>query len=384
MNRFTKIFKYLHTLVFQKTYNLFQVSVADSIAFLQKLNIDDEDYLIRSRYQYLGWVEIHGKWKMFFFNIVFFFINPFSIASFVLAGFFSKSCKQFDSNTAITFIPSQDLLTKSLLEKYRIANGDYGYILKFSDLLFIFRIFKFTTDPPFFIFKIILKMALYSYNMTKNGCGAIITSSEYSFTSSALTAYCEQRKTIHINVMHGEKFYFIRDSFFRFHECYVWDYHYEKLFRKLKCYQNQFIIEWPVKFLRYKQPLPLRKGDKKKFKYYLDGTEVKSEIGLLTNLTMKAGVVPTFRPHPLHTSKEILKDLEVPIEDYASVDILHSVLSTDYVCAKYSTVLYEAFLIGKNIVIDDLTQPEKFVMLKDLDYIMFAKPHTLLSNFING
>lgn len=65
--------------------------------------------------------------------------------------------------------------------------------------------------------------------ITKYQSKAIVVHNEYSFTSSILTAYCETRNVLHINVMHGEKMYYIRDSYFRYDRCYVWDAYYRDL-----------------------------------------------------------------------------------------------------------------------------------------------------------
>ena len=66
-----------------------------------------------------------------------------------------------------------------------------------------------------FSLKVTIKVAGYSFMITKYQSKAIVVHNEYSFTSSILTAYCETRNVLHINVMHGEKMYYIRDSYFR-------------------------------------------------------------------------------------------------------------------------------------------------------------------------
>ena len=70
----------------------------------------------------------------------------------------------------------------------------------------------------------------------------LYVSAEYSFTSSILTAYCERNRVRHINVMHGEKTFFIREAFSRFHIFYVWDDFYIKLFHQLRANRTEYVV----------------------------------------------------------------------------------------------------------------------------------------------
>lgn len=96
-----------------------------------------------------------------------------------------------------------------------------------------------------FLLKCLMKMRFYSYEIEKEHPKSIIVCNEYSFTCSVLTKYCEEREIRHINVMHGEKLYFMRDSFFRFDRCYVWDEHYKKIFKELRAEETQFKVAIP-------------------------------------------------------------------------------------------------------------------------------------------
>lgn len=60
-----------------------------------------------------------------------------------------------------------------------------------------------------------------------------------------LTDYFHTRGVKNINVQHGEKLMFIRDSFFHFDECYVWGDYYVKMFVRMKAEPNQFIVSVP-------------------------------------------------------------------------------------------------------------------------------------------
>ena len=75
-----------------------------------------------------------------------------------------------------------------------------------------------------------VKLAMYRYQYEVYHPKAMIVDEEYSYTSSFLTEYCHRLGVEHIDIMHGEKLYFIRDTFFCFDRCYVWDGYYRDLF----------------------------------------------------------------------------------------------------------------------------------------------------------
>lgn len=139
-------------------------------------------------------------------------------------------------------------MPKSLKEKYETIECDpvEGIILTKRDKKFIKEII---CRYPFawqFILKCLIKIGRYSFAIEEYSPEAIVVCAEYSFTSSVLTAYCKQRKIKHIDVMHGEKMYYMRDSFFKFDECYIWDGYYGNLLASMKADKDQFIVEIPA------------------------------------------------------------------------------------------------------------------------------------------
>lgn len=236
---------------------------------------------------------------------------------------------------------------------------------------------------PFFCTKCIVKLAIYSNVNYIYKPKAIITHNEYSYTSSSLTQFCHVYDVEHINVMHGEKLFNIRDSFVQFDRYYVWDQHYVNLLVELRASKEQFIIEAP-------DCVRLNIGDQNEYKYeytYYLGAENEKEL-----LTIKKNLLNTkvpmericIRLHPRYCDEEQINlifngfQIEKPNEESLNI----SISQTKYVVSLYSTVLYQAYESGKNIVIDDVADPEKYEQLKNLKYIMMSKPHLLLSNVI--
>ena len=92
----------------------------------------------------------------------------------------------------------------------------------------------------------------------------------------------------------------------------------------------------------------------------------------------------SIRPHPVYSKMEDVKKVfeDYNIEDCEQVSIETSILRTQNVVSFYSTVLYQAYLNGTDVVVDDISHPKEFRRLKELNYIMLAKKHGLLSEQI--
>ena len=288
-----------------------------------------------------------------------------------------------NENIAICFAFHEGTIPYSLSQEYSILRTlNSSFCLEFSDLIEVSNILIKYPLSPFFVLKIVSKIAQYKYFIRKFDCRALIVTSEYSFTSSYLTSYCKKNNLKHINIMHGEKFYHILDSFFSFDKCYVWDIHYVNIFQKLHASQNQFIVEKPPILSELEKYSDIVGSD---FKYYLDGTESILEIRRLAEyLEIKfKNVNVIFRAHPVFTDFKMLKDNLINFENPDLVKISDSLKSCEYVCAKFSTVLFQGSLMNRKIVIDDISDPKLFKQLEKMEYIIFSKRYIKLSELLN-
>ncbi|MBR5315115.1 MAG: hypothetical protein IKU45_06870, partial [Clostridia bacterium] len=251
-----------------------------------------------------------------------------------------------------------------------------------NDKRFIRSIWKRYPFAFQFLLKIYLKVSMYSAWEKAYSPKALLVCSEYSFTSSAMTAYCRQSGLKHIDVMHGEKLFYIRDSFFEFDRCYVWDNFYRDLFIRMRAEERQFTTEVPPS-LCFSNHSVDKEVD---FTFYL-GAEGERDIRILAkhcrNLRGK-GYRVAVRPHPRYTSKALLGLFpeDILIENNDTIPIEVSVLRTSNVVSLYSTVLNQALNNGINIVIDDLTDVRKYQELKCRDFICLNQPHRLLSEIV--
>lgn len=259
--------------------------------------------------------------------------------------------------------------------------------LSYADKKYFFAIAKKYPLSWQFLLKCLMKIEFYSYEIEKHHPDVFVVCNEYSFTSSILTDYCHYRKKKNINVMHGEKLFYMRDSFFHFDECYVWDKAYINLFTELKADSTQFIVAVP-KSLKFINVLDIEK--KYDYTYYLgaEDKQLLESICKKLHVLQMRGYKVALRPHPRYSNiieiEKYCKEMKISIEDAKQVSIEKSILSTHNAISGYSTVLNQAFHNGINIVIDDITQPEFFIKLKELKYILLDTNHKLFSEVLNS
>jgi hypothetical protein len=237
---------------------------------------------------------------------------------------------------------------------------------------------------PLFCMKIILKIGQYSTIIRKYNPKALIVHCEYSYTSSALTEFCHTYGVEHINVMHGEKLYNIRDSFVKFDRYYVWDQHYVELLSDLKAFKEQFRIELP-------KAIYLLTMEQEDFQYeitYYLGAESKEQLIKIREILLSTSYFPgkiCIRYHPRYSDQNQVKQIfkEFKLETPSEVPLNVSFMKTRYVVSLYSTVLFQAYKSGKGYIIDDASDLKNYQKLKDLKFIMVTKPHLRLSEIVN-
>lgn len=260
-------------------------------------------------------------------------------------------------------------------KKMHLTQADFHYLQQ------IRRKYPFSF---YFRLKCMLKLAMYSYAIDSSHPKAIICSQEYAFTCSFLTDYCHFRGVEHISVMHGEKGYYIRDSFVHFDRFYVWDQHYMDLFKDLGAEETQFRIEVPPS-LRFPSLEPIEK--QVDYTYYL-GNETSEQIEhILANLTIlqNRGARVAIRLHPVYFShsKFLSEDTRgFLIEQKGDCSIEESLLRTGCAISLYSTVLLQAAFNNIPYAVDDLSNPSLFKQMKDMRFLLLSKPCTFLSELI--
>ena len=374
-----KINSYIVSKISKKSPNDIFTSYKEQKNILEEIYKKDFDdtYFSRSYCQYLCQKKIY-KQSYCFLNFLSFFIIKFLI---ILFKFFPKKNIKKEKVDIIYFGTEKTIPKKFL--KYKIKKLENHLFLTEKDIkYFKIDILKKSKRQYYFALKILLKISTYRYNIEKYSPRIFLVTSEYSWTSSLLTEFCQKNKIFHINYMHGDKSYYIRDSFFKFHRCYIWDEHYEKIFCELKAFKKQF------KVIEYSNFIPKIEIKEKLYNtYYLQADEtvedIKKIIKILKNLELKTGYRGKIRCHPVYTSQKIKKIIPTEMLDLEK-NIYYSIGMSNYIISKTSTVLYEAYIMeSNNIVIDDFTQDKNnYNYLKELKWISIFKPHQRLSEII--
>lgn len=291
----------------------------------------------------------------------------------------------FSQKSAVYFEPTLEMLPNSLLSGYQISLSTSELALTKEDLKFLYRLFCEAPFSPYFLFKNAFKIAHYRAQVLRCQPRALICASEYSFTSSCLTEWCRAQDIQHINVMHGEKFFHIQDAGATFDRIYVWDQHYARLFHDLHISATEWHTEVPKSFadLKAGSVISQKKKENLVLKMYLQIPDKKKWAHLASFLKL---LLPEYhvivRPHPRWRESKLLRQCfeNFQIEDSATHPFHASLSEADGVISGFSTVLFQAHLLGKKVIIDDLSDPLLFARLKELDFLPLRRPHVLMSH----
>lgn len=259
----------------------------------------------------------------------------------------------------------------------QFVNKPFGY-LRSRDLKFVIQILLFGWSRPYFLFRSIWKIAVYSELIDTYQPEKIWVTQEMVFESSLLTNYLDSFGIRHVNFMHGVNYFSIQMAFSSFHDFYIWDEYYILLFKSLYVEVEEYHLFSPLA----RKPGVL--AQKNILKYYgQHSSDKKNFEKIVDNLLVFArsrNCSLSVRLHPLHKQQfeiDILNRKQIPIESN-KVNLTDSLGEALYVCSEFSTVLYEAYLMKCKIVIDN-TFPDRIKRLKELDVIFFDKlPHEFL------
>lgn len=283
---------------------------------------------------------------------------------------------------------SDMIIPTSLRERYpitcRMVPGESMCLDKTAKRIIKDIIKRFPTCP-FFILKIIIKLGILVASIETYKPEAIIHNTESSFACSILTHYCESRDIAYLGVMHGEYLPNPKDAFFRCTNYYVWDGHYRNMLSSIGCEKEQFVIEKPPCLIldRYSNQI-----DKEyDYTFYLQKetpNEMKTIVSVI-KLFVSKGYRVSVRPHPKFFDKSLFVScIGEGAEGFLENCSLEESLSkTKHVVGRFSTVLYQAYLKGVEVVLDDVSNETLTEYLERADYIMLHKPHKMLSQALH-
>lgn len=368
----------------KKNNDIFSHSYKSQKEYLDHFKIPKDD-IERSYYQYRCQMYLYPLYMRILFNIASFPIFLMHVTT--------KKQRLERSNLnkgTVAFIDDglpHNIIPNSILEKYKnivyiVEKKEY---FSLEDWAFIKTIIRRYPFAWLFLLKCIIKIKMYSNIIKDVSPEVIITCNEYSYTSSILTCYCEKQGVKHFNVMHGEKLFFIRDSFFRYHKCFVWDKYYKELFCELRAYDDQFEIEIPTS-LKFKHYTDHNKSFDYTFYLAAETGERLEIIAEQLNKLKSNGYRIAVRPHPRYSNiEEVNRTMhEFFVESISDIKIEESLLNTHNAISGYSTVLNQAYNNGIGVILDDISDAEAFQKLKEYKYIMLNVQHSCLSSIVKN
>jgi hypothetical protein len=205
---------------------------------------EPKDELERSYFQYCCQMKMYGAFYHGLLNLA---ALPFSL--FLLFQYRRIRLEPKEKRECI-FIRNdlpENILPNSLRERYPdfLSITETGNCLRKEDVAFLKQIFKRYPFSWLFWMKNIIKTSQFSAVVCCYDPEVIITRDEFSLTSSAMTRFCRDMGIRRINVLHGEKLFYMRDSFLAFDEFFVWCKEYVDLFCSMRAEKGQFVIEIP-------------------------------------------------------------------------------------------------------------------------------------------
>lgn len=377
MNYF-KILRFLE----QGNRPIFDFPKEEQVAFLKQLG-EAKDDIDRGYKQYFCQNQfVRPRWKIIAFNFVGAVLLPFVAFFFLLKRIGVR--KEESQACLIEKKGMPEVVPLEVREKYK-PSEDYeiGTSLSIRDIGFLCRLVAGAPLHPYFTFKAMMNVACYSHLIYTYSPKTLIQFGEFSFSATILTDYCHRKGIKHVDIMHGEKLFSIRDSYFHFDETYVWGEHYVKLLTSLKAEPTQFVVAVPpslhIDCEQFNKPEVFAN-----YKYYLaayDEETIKSIVEAMAFAKLEGKTVK-YRPHPRYSNLEWLRKYvsENEIENPKIVTIQESLANLDCAVGSYTTVMVQAYFSGKHVIMDDVAELKEYNLLKSLEYILSGDDFDKLSN----
>lgn len=354
----------------------------EQIAYLNLLG-DAKDDIDRGYKQYLCQNQlVRPRSKIVIFNVAGALGLFFLLLFFLSKRLFSIRGKHIDCLIEKKGMP--EVVPTEVREKYHPSEKyEVNLSLGFADLRFCWRLICRAPLHPYFVFKAMMNVARYSNLIYRYSPKTLIQFGEFSFSSSILTEYCHSYGVSHVDVMHGEKLFNIRDAYFHYDECYVWDEHYVKLFKAMKAEPTQFVVALPPS-LKIDSEKNRNQAAYADYKYYLalyDEMTIKQIVESMA-FAVNEGKSVKYRPHPRYSDLDMLKRYvkEEDIEWPKQVSIQESIANARWAVGSFTTVMVQAYLSGKGVIMDDVAEKKEYDLLRSLDYILSGDSFDRLSN----
>ena len=211
-------------------------------------------------------------------------------------------------------------------------------------------------------------------------------SCEREFTGPLQSMLCERYGAEYLAFMHGDYISTLSFAFQRYSKYYVWDESYKDMFDRLKC-ASPMTVYRPSKLKGIATPIDEKECTYFATYYFSDETRKEAErIYEAFSKFEAAGLRTKIRPHPRFSDLEMLGDVfkGIMIEDTKNYSLSDSITNSLFTVGLNTTVLSEAYFSGKKVVIDDISNPQKYMELDERGYVMIKRPHILLTELVES
>jgi hypothetical protein len=366
---------------------------------------EPKDDIERTFCRYLCRMEYFSPAYRFFANLVALFFLLFNIPVFFRKPNNGKSkYLNYDSNRVLIVkvnkireldVPYNDILPPDLNKNKHLVEVEEpvwkDWFLTENARSIIIESFKRRPYAFFLNYWIFRELCFCSYFLYSYKPGSIaVYVKERNVAAPMLSNICEKEGVDYVSFMHGEYPLHLIQGFMRFTRYYVWDEHYVKMFvDDLRCEKSQFRVYTPDKYKKLVS-IDFNVPNYDYYAtYYLNGDEDKRIIIMIAKvfkIFKDNNIVCKIRPHPRATNMKVVNEIlsDFFIEDPYSTTVFDSIRNSRYIIALNSTVLTEAFHAGKEIVIDDFSDKNKYNNMMARKYHILHKNPLLLSAMISS
>ena len=328
------------------------------------------------------------KWLLLFYNIGAMFLIPLVHLKLRKANINAKLIEEVDAVIEnVPRLPNTDVMPEELREKYKnvkeIELIDYDESLLPNTGEDIYRETRRRYFFHFYYRMIVLqKLGQFSsYLVRYNPKIIAFYSCEREFSGPLQTLLCEKYGSRYVSFMHGDYLSTLSFAFQKYSQYYVWDESYVKMFETLKC-------DSPMPVYRPKKlkgiATAIEEDRCEYFATYYFSVETQAEALKIYEVFKEfetCGLRTKIRPHPRFSDIEMLnrvfKDIE--IEEPSIWDLKESITKSLFIVGLNTTALSEAYFSGKKVVMDDVSNSDKYIGLSERGYVMMNRPHILLS-----
>lgn len=366
-------------------------NVNDWYSFLNGLCVPKDIY-DESFNKYLCRMYYFGSMKKIVLNLLSFFVLiPVSLVML----FYRKKLPMTEGNLLILEkqpdVGYSDIFPEELNDKYdnfivvERESGKLGRLAGESKQLYL-QAWKKCWIHPYFLLWIIKELSIHSNYIEKyNPRSLVFYINERNVASPILSALYEKRGGKLISFMHGEYLLRLIQGYMHFSEYYIWDESYINMFQNtLHCNIEEYHIYTPLKL---RKKWHLEEIEPSYYCTYYFCAEDSKSISIISNEMKKLvdeGYKCKVRPHPRYSHYQIINEQLnfLSIEDPHKVSIEKSLANTQYVIGLNTTVLAEAWVEGRKVVIDNLSNVAAYENLKARNSLAIKREHILLSEFV--